>query len=157
MSKKNGNAGSYYYPLFAHMAENHGLILLESEMNEIERVVLGLKRGKPSLEKIVDVVSGNVGVAPELVLRREDRTRALVKARWFVMQIAIDVGHSRKEVAELFKMDHTTIIHGLKALLVEIEMDRKVKEQFDECVQQFKSSRQAHQKHGLATGNEDFS
>lgn len=30
----------FYYPLFKHMADNHGLILLDSEMVDICHVVL---------------------------------------------------------------------------------------------------------------------
>lgn len=33
-------AGSHYYPLFAHMADNHGLILLDSELEDICQIVM---------------------------------------------------------------------------------------------------------------------
>lgn len=35
--------GNYYQPLFNHMAEQHGLTLLQTEMDEIIRVVDGMK------------------------------------------------------------------------------------------------------------------
>ena len=36
--------GSVYFPLFKHMAENHGLTLMDSEMEDICRVVEKMRR-----------------------------------------------------------------------------------------------------------------
>jgi hypothetical protein len=38
-----GAAGSVYFPLFQHMADNHGLTLLDSEMEDICRVVEAMR------------------------------------------------------------------------------------------------------------------
>ena len=35
---------SYLYPLFEHMANEHGLTLLDSELNEIVHIVLEMQR-----------------------------------------------------------------------------------------------------------------
>lgn len=37
----------YYQRLFDHMEGEHGLVLLESEMHEIELIVLAMNRKKP--------------------------------------------------------------------------------------------------------------
>ena len=38
------NSQSYYGPLFDHMADEHGLTLLDSELNEIVHIVLEMQR-----------------------------------------------------------------------------------------------------------------
>ena len=37
--------GSWLYPLFEHLSKDHNLTLLESELQEIERIVLKLQQG----------------------------------------------------------------------------------------------------------------
>ena len=38
------NSQSYYGPLFDHMMDEHGLTLLDSELNEIVHIVLEMQR-----------------------------------------------------------------------------------------------------------------
>jgi hypothetical protein len=38
------NSQSYYGPLFEHMANEHGLTLLDSELNEIVHIVMEMQR-----------------------------------------------------------------------------------------------------------------
>lgn len=42
-------ANSYYYPLFEHMSREHGLTLLEDDMNQIVRIVEKMRPIPPLL------------------------------------------------------------------------------------------------------------
>ena len=54
-----GMGSSWRYPLFHHMQDAHGLTLTESELHEIERVVLQMVIEAESAPRRVPVVAGS--------------------------------------------------------------------------------------------------
>lgn len=91
-SEKPPIRSSYYYPLFEHMSLEHGLTLLDSELDEICRVVaqIILHQGGPTMtepnQQEIEQVAAEIAAEAYEFSREPVAEQAF--ARWHLRKIA---------------------------------------------------------------------
>jgi chromosomal replication initiation ATPase DnaA len=135
---------SYYYPLFEHMADNHGLTLLDGEMQEIERVVLGLKRNK-LIDEINRLVCNVFLQGNNVQLFAKTKQAGVVKARQTAMYLLNKYCYiSHDEIGEYFSLGRSVTAYSIREVADRIEVDLRyagVVGMLEKQVEEFQSAR----------------
>lgn len=86
---------------------------------------------KEQVLKIRDVVCDQCGITHSNIMRKE-KTESIVIARWIVFFLADKITNStRISISSIFKLDHSTVLHGIKSLQDRMDTNPKFKDRVE--------------------------
>jgi len=122
-----------YQPLYSHINNNHSLHLSNNELDEIIRVATKVRHALINNQSIegnrfsTDYIDQRTNEIINKIclfydctlsqLKNKCRTPKIVRARYFIYYFLFtELKLFKSEIGRMFDQDHTTVIHGLKAL-----------------------------------------
>ena len=65
--------------------------------------------------RTVETISNNLGID----IRTRSRKRPYIQGRWIAFKALRSLGYTLQEIGDVFELDHSTVMHGLKQFDIE--------------------------------------